>query len=437
MTSNNSNEKTINLELKQEQKHERPAPLSKALRLPIDEEDYESVIGDSVLFRIKLDEYYHQYPELFPESMSKGYHLHGFTRCSTKMNLSFRRILIDPKGERCCYNIYPSFVMPFMRGKTEELEKMLFLNRFGVPFWALGYVFNKDAMYCYRAVTSISGFSLVGTTIKQAEKLPDDLVADEKHSKIKGKKAYIATTAANECILGVGISETPGEAGLESAYAIFKSEATDVNEDYQPGTVNTDGWLATKKAWKNLFSCIQVIECFLHAILNIHNAATNKTQALFSEIVDKAWRVYQAENLISFSQRLRRLKEWATKLDDSNVKDKLLKLCSKKQFFTYAYRQKTAHRTSNMVDRLMDGMDRFIYSARYFHKTPNSAEKLMRSYALIYNFSPSCPQTIKKHEGKMSPAERLNGFRYSDKWLHNLLIAGSRNGYRCLPHKAL
>ncbi|SEH09184.1 Uncharacterised protein [Candidatus Venteria ishoeyi] len=94
---------------------------------------------------------------------------------------------------------------------------------------------------------------MVGTTIKQAEKLPNDLVADEKHSRVNGEKAYVATTVANECILGVGMSDTADELGLESAYAAFKSEAIDINQDYQPKTVNTDGWLATKKVWKTYF----------------------------------------------------------------------------------------------------------------------------------------------------------------------------------------
>ncbi|WP_286019309.1 hypothetical protein, partial [Candidatus Venteria ishoeyi] len=62
----------------------------------------------------------------------------------------------------------------------------------------------------------------------------------------------------------------------------FKSEAIDINQDYQPKTVNTDGWLATKKVWKNLFPCIEVIECFLHAILGIRSVATQKTKVLFN-----------------------------------------------------------------------------------------------------------------------------------------------------------
>ncbi|SEH04515.1 hypothetical protein [Candidatus Venteria ishoeyi] len=98
MTLTSSSNKTTETDPKQEK--DQPIPLSKALRLPIDEADYEDLINN---------------PELFPESISKGYHLHGVTRCSIKMNLRFRRILIDPKGVRSCYNIYPSFVMPFSK----------------------------------------------------------------------------------------------------------------------------------------------------------------------------------------------------------------------------------------------------------------------------------------------------------------------------------
>jgi hypothetical protein len=42
----------------------------------------------------------------------------------------------------------------------------------------------------------------VGTTVKQSENLPRHLLADEKHVRFQGSKAYIATTVANDCVLG-------------------------------------------------------------------------------------------------------------------------------------------------------------------------------------------------------------------------------------------
>jgi hypothetical protein len=35
---------------------------------------------------------------------------------------------------------------------------------------------------------------------------------------------------------------------------------------------------------------------------------------------------------------------------------------------------------------------------------------------------------VKKYDGQSCPAERLNGQRYVDSWLENLLISGSMNG---------
>jgi len=41
----------------------------------------------------------------------------------------------------------PSFVMPYMVGYTDDVEKPLFLRCWGVPHWALTQVFGRDAQY--------------------------------------------------------------------------------------------------------------------------------------------------------------------------------------------------------------------------------------------------------------------------------------------------
>ena len=47
---------------------------------------------------------------------------------------------------------------------------------------------------------------------------------------------------------------------------------------------------------------------------------------------------------------------------------------------------------------------------------------------LLWNFCPSSPGTVKQYQGQRCPAERLNGQRYAESWLENLLISGSMNG---------
>ncbi|MEB3212902.1 MAG: hypothetical protein VKL39_16230 [Leptolyngbyaceae bacterium] len=69
-------------------------------------------------------------------------------------------------------------------------------------------------------------------------------------------------TAAQECFLGVSVAETADAEALEHAYGTFRDEATALNADYEPESVNTDGWAATQQAWTRLFPSITVALCF-------------------------------------------------------------------------------------------------------------------------------------------------------------------------------
>jgi len=75
--------------------------------------------------------------------------------------------------------------------------------------------------------------------------------------------------------------------------------------------------------------------------------------------------------------------------------------------YSIAYDHHGAHRTSNMLDRLMQRMNRHLFSTQYFHGSMASAELSIRGWALIQNFALSNPQTIRKHQNFQSPAERL------------------------------
>jgi hypothetical protein len=101
--------------------------------------------------------------------------------------------------------------------------------------------------------------------------------------------------------------------------------------------------------------------------------------------------------------------------------------------YAAAYDHPGCHRTSNMLDRLMQRMDRHLFSTQYFHGSYTTAELNIRGWALIYNFTPSNPMTIKSILGKKSPADRLNGFSYHDNWLENLLISASLQRFRPTP----
>jgi hypothetical protein len=399
----------------------------RTIRLPLSEHEYERFLSERTYAKTRLQELYEDSPELFPEAFPWGYALYGFTDPSWKQQLRCRRLRLDATQE--VFTVAPAFVMPYRSGRVEAVDKALFLRRFHVPCWALAYVFGRDAMYGYRLQQGLGRFSIVGTTVKAAEPLPKDLVADEKQSWLKGQRVSSATTAGRDCILGASIAQSVSQPDLKHAYGIFAHEATALDEGYAPQTVNTDGWQATQGAWKALLPNIMGILCFLHAFLKIRDRATKALAWLFAQVQKRVWEAYHAPSTRAFSQRLRRLRAGAaTAVPDSAMKMPTLDLCDKRAQFSQSYDHCYAHRTSKMVDRLMKFLDRACFNAQYFHGTFEAAESRVRALALLWHFCPSSPGTVSKYHGQACPAERLNGKRYAENWLENLLISGSMNG---------
>ena len=108
------------------------------------------------------------------------------------------------------------------------------------------------------------------------------------------------------------------------------------------------------------------------------------------------------------------------------------KLCRPAAQFTVPYQFPQAHPTSNMGDRLMNHQDRLLYTMQYFHGDKEWARLYLRSMALVWNFHPYGARTRSEQSARISPFTDLNGFRYHDNWLHNLLIASSMNGRQTL-----
>jgi hypothetical protein len=395
--------------------------------LPVGKDEYDVIVENPKEFRLWLDRCFAEMPELFPEGFARGYRMKD-GRDSLKQGVSMRRIVLR-NGKS--YSIRPSFLMPYMTARTEEVEGALFFRKFGVPFWALARVFGGDPMGWYRLEIGLGRNSLVGTTVRTAE-LPEHLLADEHHRRRDGEKNYIATTVADGCILGAALSEGAGTNDLKEAYGVFKDEARDVDSGYAPKTVNTDGWQSTQTAWKILFPLVAILRCFLHAWLKIRDRAKH-LEDVFFEASERVWDAYHAPDRRSFSQRIRSLRSWAGGRLKGIVLDKVLDLCDKRDLWAIAYDHPDGHRTSNMLDRLMRSMNRYFDDGQHLHGSHNAGEQHCRAWALLHNFTPWHPATAVANDGWQCPAERLNGRRYHDNWLQNLLVSASLGGYRNHP----
>jgi hypothetical protein len=392
--------------------------------LPISESVYRRVVHDPAQFRQVIDDCFKRMPELFPANFADGYQLKDH-RQSNKQKVPIRRILTR---DGAAYSIRPSYLMPYMAGRTDDVEGPLFLRKFGVPFWALARVFGRDPMSWYRLECSLGRFSVVGTTIRHGE-LPVHLLADEHHQTLDAEKVYIATTVGSGCILGAEPAPTAGTDDLKDAYAVFQEEARDVAPDYAPQTINTDGWKGTQAAWKALFKGIVILQCFLHAWLKVRDRGKHLKDQ-FAEVSRRVWEAYHAPDRRCFGQRLRSLRTWAKENLSGIVREKVLDLCQKRDRWSIAYRHPGGHRTSNMLDRLMRGMNRYFDHGQHLHGSREACRRHCRAWALLWNFTPWHPATSKANNNWRSPAERLNQHRYHDCWLQNLLISASLGGYR-------
>jgi len=389
------------------------------------DEHYAACVADPERFRQHLTAVCGQHPELFPASISAGFVLHD-QRWSVKQQVMLRRLELKATAE--VFLVRPSFLMPSMVGRTEAVEKALSLRHWGVPFDALVYVFGRDAMYWYRAELALGRPAMVGSTVTQPEKLPTHVLADEKHTWALGQEVSVATTVGGGGILGATVTNAASADALEAAYGECAQEARALSPTSSPTTVCTDGWEGTQSAWRRLFPTGGILLCFLHSVLKIAERC-GRDRATRTLVLDRVWKVYDACTRAPCSQRLRRLREWATAgLPEGALRQMVLTLCGKGPQCARASRFPGAHRTSNALDRLMNHQDRRLDAMRSLHGTPDAARLAMRAMALQWNCHPYGARTRRDGPTRRSPFYDLNGFEYHPNWLHNLLIASSMGG---------
>jgi hypothetical protein len=175
---------------------------TKSICVPFESEaHYVTCVADPQRFRRHLRGVFARHPEIFPAAFAEGFVFHDLYS-SSKLNLVLRRIKVAATRE--VFLVRPSFLMPYLIGRTEEIERALYLRQWAVPFDALAYVFGRNAMFWYRAWCALGRPSIVGSTIKDGSCLPEHLVVDEKHTSLGGERVYIPTTVAQGCILGAG-----------------------------------------------------------------------------------------------------------------------------------------------------------------------------------------------------------------------------------------
>ncbi len=401
----------------------QPPRGAKQIVIPMTRAQYDEIWHHTGRLRAFVEEWAQVAPELFPDGFGPGYRLHGFGRESRKLpGVKLRKVVT---ADGTSFWLRPSFVTGYMTGTVDELAYPLLLAAHGVPPWLLVIGFGHSEMFWYRVIERLGRSSLVGATVRDPARLPEHLAADEHHVDWAGQKGYIATTVGAGCLLGVALTSSADDAHLQEAYGVFAAEARDVKPEYAPETVNVDGWAATHNAFQALFPRIAVVLCFLHGFLKIRDRCRKA-----HDLHRRVWDVFRAATAEEFRGRMKELQQWCgTRTWTASVSEMLEKLWARTESYAVAYDHPGCHRTSNAVDRPMNRLCRLMYAGRGLHGDQGSSELRLRGWALLMNFRPYAPRG-KCPRAFESPAHRLNGKRYHEHWLHNLMASTSLMGFK-------
>ncbi len=94
----------------------------KTICIPCSQQQYEQVVDDPEKFRRLLDHQIETTPELFPPEIRRGYGMKD-VYSSRKTGWKLRRIELRNLQ---CYLVRPCFLMPYLSGRTEEVQAPLF-----------------------------------------------------------------------------------------------------------------------------------------------------------------------------------------------------------------------------------------------------------------------------------------------------------------------
>lgn len=210
-----------------------------------------------------------------------------------------------------------------------------------------------------------------------------------------GKRIFVATAVGANVILGAATSLTAQTEDLTEAYDEFRTEALRLNPDYDPETVNTDGWYQTKRAWLALFPTIFVVRCFLHAYLCIRDRC--KSSPVFNDIRAMIWYIYHAKSHTTYWRCYRKFLIFAREQLTGEALKAVNKVEKKRAELYKGWLYPGAHRVSTMLERHMQPMTRCLYMARDFHGHRNTSHLLIPGGHYFTTSNPTATVLVNEH----------------------------------------
>ena len=241
---------------------------------------------------------------------------------------------------------------------------------------------------CWHRLERAPGrFSLVGTTVKDPERLPPHLVADEKHTTLAGTKIDLVGHAGGGCCLGLAWAEKADQDDLTMLTACFGMrlgiwiEVSAPDGQHRRLGRNAGGLanaLQGSDADPLLPPCVSEDPGARPAPEgDVRGAAGAGLGGVPRSRCPHVLAATSPVAGVSFeaSRQADRAGEGAS-------------LCDKREAFVKAYAHPGCHRTSDPMNQFVHRLDYHLYCTQHLHGTAAEAEQRLRGWALIHNFAP-------------------------------------------------
>ena len=217
---------------------------------------------------------------------------------------------------RAVFSILPHFALRYSSVPPSQAKRALRAIQGGLSLELCATVFdNVSPMSLYRLVCSLGRTGLVSLLTRCGLSLPQYFQADEKHTYCLTDKVYLPTITEGRVIWHLGYSTDKTAASFKETYGQFEQQAHDLEPDYQPAGILTDGFESTRKSLRELFPQTDLGNCIRHAADRLASKLTGVTKELRNTLSQEFRQIlFEGGTIRSIGQRLRRFAEKVTKL---------------------------------------------------------------------------------------------------------------------------
>lgn len=394
-----------------------------------DENQYQNIISDRISFLEFVVAYILSLGAQLLHKASCTGSGNCFTRHShyvrVKCGITIWRIQCKECG--AVFTVMPSILIRYFRHRADRVKNALIAYHGGLSFENCSICFDISGMSLYRFICSLGKYPLSHVLYESGLQLPENIWADEKHSKCKGQKGYIPLVSSGHTTWHIDYVESVDDETLHQSYQQFAQETRQIDPDYEPKTINHDGFQSTINALKRCFSGASFLLCWLHAFKSLARLLKILPEDVVFQITANLRQILKRSHSVglrsvlslrsSLSQFYWR---YVAVLVPANLFDPLKNwIDSRRATFSESMKYPVPLSYGYPIDHICNHLDRKLFMMKHFHHPDADRVSFLKGFALIHNFIPY--QRFARNARKC-PAEVDGAILPHPDWFVSLLI---------------